>query len=296
MLAGNGCSKSSRSLAAEAGPSATAPDGKQSGGTGGAGVGDTGVGGSDTGGAGGSNGGAGGGLGRAGTGGSSGLAGAGGMGGAGGGNGGAGGGLGGTGAGGTSSLGGAGGTAAPITCGPPACCTSVALDPTKVHLVLTNSQLWMSGRVERTEWDGNPWNVSMVVSLPGGQSLDCTSKIEAGKDVKFVKLTCPPITPGASPACGSIVALQVNIRSSTYTDTTGTSTVCAGATSQTNLSLPVECQECPASGASSYSYCAILDSYCYCPTCCSSCASAMPCYCDLDGTSGGTSWRGCPVE
>ena len=192
---------------------------------------------------------------------------------------------------------GAGGTGEPITCGPPACCTSVALDSTKIHLLVTNGRLWMSGRVERTEWDGNPWNVSIVVSLSGGQSLDCVSDIAVGKDVKFIEFTCPSIALNELPACGSMIALKLNIRGSTYADETGTNTICSGAGSQTDLMLPVECEECPAWGGSNYSSCNILGSSCYCPTCCDSCATENRwCSCDLDGTSGNSYWRGCPIE
>ena len=316
VSAGNGCSKSSgRPLA---GPSTTVPDANQSGGTAGAGTGGADGNGASTGGAGGGSVGSGGSPGGSAAGGGSGLAGAGGAGGVGGGSVGSGGSLGGAGGGDGSSLagtggnggagggggsggslggaggGGSGGTRESITCGPPACCTSLAFDPTKTHLVVTNNMLWVSATVHRIDQDMKYWQLSMVASLPGGQSVECTSRM--GVYPGYDELSCPPFAIDELPACGSMVAVKLDIHASTYADVDQANILCSGsgAGSQAELVLPVECPDCSSQYVSSYQSCTIPELTCPCPNCCKACEN-MPCYCVVSGQSDAPYWS-CPVE
>jgi hypothetical protein len=88
------------------------------------------------------------------------------------------------------------------------------------------------------------WEIDVEVLLPSGTSVACTSSPRAPADAKTVTLFCPTVALDALPACDSTITLELNPRSSTYPDSTGTHALCAGTGGrQIRVSVPVTCPD-----------------------------------------------------
>jgi hypothetical protein len=211
------------------------------------------------------------------------------------------GGSGGTGAtAGTGGLSASGGTSSgggpSYTCEGPSCCTPINLRPENIWVDGASGKLSIKMVVERAGGDDNYWVVSADVAVPGGHAT-CMSTTES-PNANFVLLTCPLITLGAMPACDSMIALQLHLRSSTYAgygDAGLANPVCsASGSTDVELQQPVICPTCPAS-LSPYPapVCEIPNQSC--PNTSGSPGSdQLPCTCSMNSWSGERKWS-CPV-
>jgi hypothetical protein len=199
--------------------------------------------------------------------------------------------------GGTSS-GGSGGSGGgtTYTCEGPSCCVPINLRAHDIWVDGAGSNLSIKMVVERAGGDNSYWVVSADVAVPGGQAT-CTSTTES-PNVNFVLLTCPLIALAPMPACDSMIALQLHLRSSTYAgygDAGLANPVCS-ATGSTDIELqqPVMCPTCPTS-LSPYPapVCEIPNQSC--PNTSGSPGSdQLPCTCSMSSWSGERKWS-CPV-
>jgi len=151
----------------------------------------------------------------------------------------------------------------------------------------------MSVTVHGVDQDMKYWQLAMVVSLSGGQSVACASRM--GPYAGYYGTSCPSFALDELPTCGSMVAVKLDIRASTYADVDHANMLCSGsgAGSQAELVLPVECPDCSSQYVSSYQRCTIPETTCPCPNCCKGCD--QPCYCVVGGQSDAPYWS-CPVE
>lgn len=132
----------------------------------------------------------------------------------------------------------------PLSCGTPSCCVPLAFDPSRVYVDRNSDGARMGMVLSLDALPSSWWEIDVDVLLPSGTSVACTTSPRAPVDAKTVTLFCPTVALDALPACDSTITLELNPRSSTYPDSTGTHALCAGTGGrQIKVSVPVTCPD-----------------------------------------------------
>jgi hypothetical protein len=185
-----------------------------------------------------------------------------------------------------SASGGSGGST--HSCDGSACCQPLVLDNHTTWATIAGDRLSITILVTRSGGSDPYWDVQADVAVPGGQAT-CKPSMQTSYTT-YLGIECPAIILDPAPICGSTLALQIHLRSSTYPAYNSIDATCAAAgTMDIELQQPVTCPSCPASLIPpSNEPCEIPGSDCPAQ------GFSFTCPCNLDRKTGERKWT-CPT-
>jgi hypothetical protein len=179
-----------------------------------------------------------------------------------------------------------------LQCAAPACCLPVDIDPSKLTVYQSGSDIGIDIILDLPAASADAWNASVGAVLSWGPSVTCTTSI-ADYAQSFVALTCPAVPTSGAPPCGASATLTLRPSTSTYADATGSQVLCGGkAAAPVEIPVTLTCPSCPALSESSlFQPCDFPQATCnYWATTSSGGTTQLPCTCDVNGVYGDRRW------